>query len=92
MGATGDLLFNLVRNAREVHKRDLIVTSGMKSSRLDSLFPRAIPIGMVTRVELGEGELDRRIHVRPAADLRRLDLVQVLTRPSADVLAARRQP
>jgi rod shape-determining protein MreC len=91
VGATGDLLFNLVRNAREVHKRDLIVTSGMKSSRLDSLFPRAIPIGMVTRVELGEGELDRRIHVRPAADLRRLDLVQVLTRPSADVLAARRQ-
>jgi rod shape-determining protein MreC len=90
VGATGDLLFDLVRNAREVGRGDLIVTSGTKSSRLDSLFPRAIPIGTVRRVELGEGDLDRRIHVRPVADLRRLDMVQVLTRPSADVLASRR--
>src|SRR5918997_1766359 len=33
------------------------------------------------------GDLDRRIHVRPAADLRRLDVVQVLTEPSADLRA-----
>ena len=29
----------------------------------------AIPIGTVTRIDLGDGDLDRRIHVKPAADL-----------------------
>jgi rod shape-determining protein MreC len=41
----------------------------------------------VRRIDEGDGELDRRIHVRPAADLRRLDVVQVLTEPSADLRA-----
>ena len=42
-----------------------------------------VPIGAVKRVE-GEGELDRTIHVKPFADLRALDFVQVLTEPAAD--------
>ena len=33
-------------------------------------------------MDLGEGELDRRIHVKPAADLLRVDMVQVLTNPT----------
>jgi rod shape-determining protein MreC len=41
----------------------------------------------VSRIDIGEGELDRRIHIKPAADLRRLDLVQVLTQPHADLRA-----
>ena len=37
----------------------------------------------------GEGELERQIHVKPAADLDSLDFVQVLTRPAAaDSLAS----
>ena len=40
---------------------------------------------MVTRIDLGDGELDRRIHVKPAADLKRVDMVQVLTEPHADL-------
>ena len=39
----------------------------------------------MTRIDLGEGDLDKRIHVKPAADLLRLDLVQVLTEPQADL-------
>ena len=67
---------------------DLIVTAGTTESRLQSPFPPAIPIGTVTRIDLGEGDLDPRIHIKPAADVRRLDMVQVLTKPHANVTAA----
>ena len=86
-GAPGDLLFDLVDDAEKVRTGDLIVTAGTTSTRLPSVYPRSIVIGTVKRVEIGEGELDRRIHVDPAADLRRLDIVQVLTRPDANVRA-----
>ena len=54
-------------------------------SRLESRYPRAITIGKVTRIDLGDGELDRRVRIRPAADLKRVDMVQVLTDPHADL-------
>jgi rod shape-determining protein MreC len=88
VGNPGDLLFDLVENPSKVHVGDLIVTAGTKQSRLESLYPRAIVIGTVRRIDVGDGELDRRIHVTPAADLRRLDVVQVLTEPQADLRAA----
>jgi rod shape-determining protein MreC len=88
VGNPGDLLFDLVENPSKVHVGDLIVTAGTKQSRLESLYPRAIVIGTVRKIDVGDGELDRRIHVTPAADLRRLDLVQVLTEPQADLRAA----
>jgi rod shape-determining protein MreC len=88
VGAPGDLLFDLVPRGRTVNEGDRIVTAGIADSELPSLFPRGIPIGAVRRVEEGDGPLDRRIHVKPAADLRRLDFVEVLTRPVADNLQA----
>ena len=87
VGAPGDLLFELVDNASNVRVNDLIITAGTRSSRLSSLYPRGIAIGTVSRIDIGEGPLDRRIHIKPAADLRRLDLVQVLTQPQADIRA-----
>ena len=42
----------------------------------------------IKRIDTGECELDRRIHIQPAADVRRLDLVQVLTKPHANLQAA----
>ena len=47
-------------------------TAGHDPSRLESRYPPAIPIGTVDRIDLGDGELDRRIHIKPAADLRTL--------------------
>ena len=58
---------------------------GTISSRLESRYPPAIPIGKVDRIDIGDGELDRRIHIKPAADLKRVDMVQVLTEPHADL-------
>jgi cell shape-determining protein MreC len=57
-----------------------VITSGFTSSRTESLFPRGIPIGRVTKVDLDELETYQRVHLKPFADLRRIDLVQVLTR------------
>ena len=91
VGAPGDLRFELVPNAKDVKRGEMIVTAGTSTSTrvsaLRSLYPRAIPIGRVTRVETGEGELDRVIHVRPIADLRKLTIVEVLTEPHNDVRA-----
>jgi len=90
-GSPGDLLLDLVPEAKEVRKGDTVVTAGTISSRLPSPFPQGILIGTVKRVD-GESELDRTIHVTPAADLGTLDFVQVLTRPVADLRAATDPP
>jgi rod shape-determining protein MreC len=91
VGAAGDLRFELVPNAKEVQRGERIITAGTSTSArvsdLTSLYPRGIPIGTVKRIETGEGELDRVIHVEPAANLRSLDLVEVLTEPDADLRA-----
>ena len=84
VGAPGDLLFKFIQNAGEVRKGELIYTAGTISSRLESRYPRGIPIGTVTKIDLGNSELDKRVHITPAIDLKRLDKVQVLTEPHAD--------
>jgi rod shape-determining protein MreC len=85
VGAPGDLLFKFVDNANKVRKGELVYTAGTISSRLESRYPAAIPIGAVDRIDIGDGELDRRIHIKPAADLIHVDRVQVLTEPHADL-------
>jgi rod shape-determining protein MreC len=92
VGASGDLRFELVPNAKQVNRGERIITAGTSTStlaaaELPSLYPRGILIGTVKRIETGEGELDRVIHVQPVADLRRLDIVQVLTEPETDQIA-----
>jgi rod shape-determining protein MreC len=86
-GDNGDLLFDLVPEAKQVRKGDTIVTAGTTSAALPSPFPAGLLIGAVNRIE-GEGELDRTIHVKPAVDLGDLDFVQVLTKPNEDLRAS----
>jgi rod shape-determining protein MreC len=86
-GTPGDLLLDLVPKAQDVHQGDLVITAGTTTAALRSPFPAGIPIGQVSRIDVGNGPLERRIHVTPAADLRRLDLVEVLTKPHADLTA-----
>jgi rod shape-determining protein MreC len=60
---------------------DTVVTSGTlsKVGRYPSPYPRNIPIGRVTRVD-NAGQDDQQAHIVPFANLRRLDLVEVLTK------------
>ena len=82
VGDPTDLLLDFVEKGRPVVKGATVITAGWRSSHLESLFPRGIPVGKVTRVDSNERELYQRVHVRPFADLRRLDVVEVLV-PSA---------
>jgi rod shape-determining protein MreC len=88
VGNPDDLLLENVESGRRVTERTLVITSGFRSPRLESLFPRGIPIGRVSKVDLDELETYQRVHVKPFADLRSLDLVQVLTRRGVEQQAA----
>ena len=88
VGNPDDLLLENVEGGRRVTENTLVITSGFKSSRLESLFPRGIPIGRVSKVDFDELETYQRVHIEPFADLRQLDIVQVLTRRGASQEAA----
>jgi rod shape-determining protein MreC len=90
VGDPSDLLLDFVEKGRPVLKGATVVTAGWRSSKLESLFPRGIPIGRVTRVDVRERELYQRVHLRPFADLRRLNMVEILV-PSGRGEAQRAQ-
>lgn len=79
VGDPNDLLLEFLDKEEKVEEGDTVITSGSTSSRVESLFPRGIPIGKVSRVDPNERDLYQRVHVEPFADLKRLDFVQVLT-------------
>jgi rod shape-determining protein MreC len=82
VGKPDDLLLQFIRRGDRIDKGQTIVTAGSKSQRYESLFPPGIPVGVVTKVDAQELDVYQRVHVRPFAQLRRLDVVQVLTRPN----------
>ncbi len=80
VGNPSDLLLENVESGRRVTEGTLVITSGFTSAEGESLFPRGIPVGRVTEVDFDELETYQRVHLKPFADLRRVDVVQVLTR------------
>ena len=80
VGNPDDLLLEHIESSRRVTEGTLVITSGFTSSKTESLFPRGIPIGRVSKVDFDELETYQRVHVKPFAELRRVDIVQVLTR------------
>lgn len=79
IGGGNDLRLTFVETPDEVREGDRVVTAGSLSPKLEFYFPPGIPIGRVRRIDVGDGDLDRTIHVRPAADLSEMLWVQVLT-------------
>ena len=73
VGGTGDplLFMKYVPNDDAVNNGEHVVTSGM-----DRIFPRDLPVGTI--VEIKPGNPFKQIHVRPAANLERLEEVIVL--------------
>jgi rod shape-determining protein MreC len=82
VGNPRDLLMEFVEGGR-VTENTTVATSGFTMAKGESLFPRGIPIGRVSRVDLDEVDVYGRVHLQPFADLRSIDIVQVLTSPRA---------
>jgi len=80
-GGPDDLRLKYTTRRQRVVKDMNVVTAGTTSAseRLQSPYPPGIPIGEITRVD-DAGTDSQEGHIRPYADLRRLEFVQVLTR------------
>jgi rod shape-determining protein MreC len=79
VGNPNDLVLDFIDSARHLHAGLKVVTAGWRSEKLASRFPPNIPIGEITEASIVEQEAQQQVHLRPFADLRNLDLVQVLT-------------
>jgi rod shape-determining protein MreC len=79
VGDPEDLILDFLDSERRVGKGQSVVTSGWRSQEIGSDYPPNLPIGEVVEASLLEQEAQQQVHVRPYADLRDLDLVQVLT-------------
>ena len=78
------ILQDLPQNA-PIQTGQQVVTAGFKSpgGNLNSLFPAAIPIGQVSNANQNTLINSQTVQVKPDADLRHLDVVQILTSPQA---------
>jgi rod shape-determining protein MreC len=76
----GELELRLILSPDKISRGDAVVTAGSTSLRYRSFYPRNILIGTVSRIEVGEGNLDSRIQVKPAVDIGTLEWVEVLTK------------
>jgi rod shape-determining protein MreC len=83
-----DLILDFIPKNSHVRRGQVVVTSGFKSGDLESLFPRGIPIGKVGSVNQDQLEIYQRVRVRPYADLRSMDFVQVVTDNGTDQVTA----
>lgn len=79
VGDPETLVIEFLDETRNVRPGQTVVTSGWRGGDLASLFPRGIPIGEVTRAPIDEREAIQSVELEPFADLRNLDLIQVLT-------------
>lgn len=79
VGAPGELVLEFLDQTKNVGKGQAVVTSGWRTGELSSLFPPNVPIGDVKRAPIDEREASQTVEVSPYADLRNLDLIQVLT-------------
>ena len=78
---TGDdatLVLDRVAKDALVEKGNIVITAGSRASRFESLFPRGIPIGVVTAVSQRDVDLYKRVQVSSLVDFDALDEVIVL--------------
>ena len=79
VGDPDDLLLDFIQEDREISRGQRLVTAGSTASDLESLFPPGIPIGEVTKADIQAQDTYQQVHLKPFADLRDFDYVQVLT-------------
>ena len=88
VGNPDQLLLQYLDRHATIQVGQQVVTAGLSSPALPDLFPRGIPIGTVSSADQSGLLASGQVQVSPAADLRHLDVVQVLTRPQAGTARA----
>lgn len=78
-GDPGMLTMRLLATGARPRVGDQVVTAGVATGPLATLFPPNLPVGTVTDVDPGTLRREGEIGVRPQADLDRLETVVVLT-------------
>jgi rod shape-determining protein MreC len=85
VGNPNDMQLQYLDKNTNVKKGNVVITSGTTDQKLESLFPKGIPIGRVKRVDETELDVYERIHIEPFADFKRMEFVQVLrAKPKPD--------
>jgi rod shape-determining protein MreC len=85
VGNPNDMQLQYLDKNTDVKKGNVVITSGTTDEKLESLFPKGIPIGRVKRVDETELDVYERIHIEPFADFKRMEFVQVLrAKPKTD--------
>jgi len=79
VGDPGDLILDFLSAEKLIGKGQDVVTSGWRGQGIESDYPPNLPVGEVVEAPVLEQEAQQQVHVRPFADLRDLDVVQVLT-------------
>jgi rod shape-determining protein MreC len=79
VGEPNRLVLSFLNSDKNIKKGESVVTAGWHDEELSSRFPPNIPVGEVTKATIVEQEAQERSVVRPYADLRNLNTVQVLT-------------
>lgn len=79
VGDPGDMVLEYLDSEKIVGKGQSVVTSGWRASTRESIYPPNLPIGKVVEAPITEQEAQHQVHVQPFADLRNLDVVEVLT-------------
>ena len=79
-GEGGSLAFSNVTKDKDVARGDLVATAGSSVPRLPSLFPRGIPIGIVTSASQTDTEPFKQIQLVSNVNLSNLRAVTVLVR------------
>lgn len=80
-GSPTDLVMQFAQPNSKLRPGDRVVTRGTEpEDRGPSLYPVGLPIGEITEIEDQDSDTQE-IHLRPYADMRSLDFVQILTRP-----------
>lgn len=72
------LRLSYVSRRAEIHKGDRVVTSGWTTGDLSSIYPKGIPIGVVSSHGSSPADLYQTVQVTPFADFDRIDEVIVL--------------
>jgi len=72
------LILDRVSKSQAVSPRDLIITQGWKFGKLTSLYPRGIPIGVVTGASQNDVDLYWQVQLSPRVDFGSLQSVLVL--------------